>query len=56
MTPAGEFRAGMMAAFIGAQAAVTLGGGATMAVAGIWNWALPGAAPATADQPEVVAN
>ena len=38
----GEFRAGMMAAFIGAQAAVALGGGATMAVAGIWSWAFPG--------------
>lgn len=38
----GEFRAGLMAAFIGAQAAVALGGGATMAVAGIWSWAFPG--------------
>lgn len=38
----GEFRAGMMAAWIGAQAAVVLGGAATMAVAGIWSQIFPG--------------
>ncbi|MBK8082871.1 MAG: MFS transporter [Devosia sp.] len=38
----GEFRAGMMAAFIGAQAAVALGGAATIAVAGIWSQVFPG--------------
>lgn len=38
----GEFRAGVMAAFIGAQAAVALGGAATIAVAGIWSRAFPG--------------
>jgi MFS family permease len=53
----GEFRAGVMAAFIGAhaaatigaaatafgaQAAVSFGGGATMAVAGIWSRIFPG--------------
>jgi hypothetical protein len=53
----GEFRAGVMAAFItaqtaitmgvaatafGAQAAVAFGGTATMAVSGIWAWMFPG--------------
>lgn len=38
----GEFRAGMMAAVIGAQAAVVFGGAATMAVAAIWSRAFPG--------------
>jgi predicted MFS family arabinose efflux permease len=38
----GEFRAGMMAAVIGAQAAVVFGGGATIAVAGIWSQIFPG--------------
>ena len=38
----GEFRAGTMAAFIGAVAAVALGGAATMAVAGIWSVLFPG--------------
>lgn len=38
----GEFRAGMMAALIGAQAAVALGGAATIAVAGIWSQVFPG--------------
>ena len=38
----GEFRAGMMAAWIGAQAAVVFGGAATIAVAGIWSQAFPG--------------
>ena len=38
----GEFRAGMMAALIGTQAAVAFGGVATIAVAGIWGAAFPG--------------
>jgi MFS family permease len=38
----GEFRAGVMAAFIGAQAAVALGGAATIGVAAIWSQAFPG--------------
>jgi MFS family permease len=38
----GEFRAGLMAALIGAQAAVAFGGAATMGIAGIWAWAFPG--------------
>lgn len=38
----GEFRAGVMAAWIGAQAAVAFGGAATMAVAAIWSQAFPG--------------
>jgi MFS family permease len=38
----GEFRAGMMAAWIGAQAAVVFGGAATIAVAGIWSQIFPG--------------
>ncbi len=38
----GEFRAGMMAAVIGAQAAVVFGGAATMAVAAIWSRTFPG--------------
>jgi MFS family permease len=38
----GEFRAGMMAAVIGAQAAVVFGGAATIAVARIWSQVFPG--------------
>ncbi len=38
----GEFRAGVMAAWIGAQAAVALGGAATVAVAAVWSQAFPG--------------
>lgn len=38
----GEFRAGLMAAWIGAQAAVVFGGAATMAVAAIWSQVFPG--------------
>jgi MFS family permease len=38
----GEFRAGIMAAFIGAQAAVAFGGAATMGVAALWAWMFPG--------------
>ncbi|HQZ13664.1 MAG TPA: MFS transporter [Devosia sp.] len=38
----GEFRAGVMATFIGAQAAVVFGGAATMAVAGIWSQTFSG--------------
>jgi MFS family permease len=38
----GEFRAGIMAAMIGAQAAVALGGLATIGVAAIWSQAFPG--------------
>ena len=38
----GEFRAGMMAAVIGAQAAVAFGGAATMGVAALWAWMFPG--------------
>src|SRR5690606_14316412 len=38
----GEFRAGLMAAWIGAQAAVVFGGATTMAVAAIWSRAFPG--------------
>jgi MFS family permease len=38
----GEFRAGMMAAVIGAQAAVVFGGAATIVVAGIWSQVFPG--------------
>lgn len=38
----GEFRAGVMATFIGTQAAVAFGGAATMAVAGIWSQLFPG--------------
>ena len=37
----GEFRAGVMAAWLGAQAAVAIGGAATMAVAAIWSQAFP---------------
>jgi hypothetical protein len=33
----GEFRAGVMAAWIGTVAAVTFGGAGTMAVAGLWS-------------------
>jgi MFS family permease len=38
----GEFRAGMMAAAIGAQAAVVAGGAATIAVAAVWSQIFPG--------------
>ncbi|WP_417309655.1 MFS transporter [Devosia sp.] len=38
----GEFRAGLMAFFIGTQAAVALGGAATMGVAGAWSVMFPG--------------
>jgi MFS family permease len=38
----GEFRAGMMAAIIGAQAAVVFGGAATIGVAALWAWIFPG--------------
>jgi MFS family permease len=38
----GEFRAGVMAAWIGAQAAVAIGGAATVGVATIWSQAFPG--------------
>lgn len=38
----GEFRAGTMAALIGAMPAVVLGGVGAIAVAGIWAWAFPG--------------
>jgi MFS family permease len=38
----GEFRAGMMAAVIGAQAAVAFGGAATMGVAALWAYLFPG--------------
>jgi hypothetical protein len=37
----GEFRAGMMAALVGAQAAVAFGGAATIAVAGLWSQIFP---------------
>ena len=36
------WRAGMMAALIGTQAAVALGGGATIAVAALWSQLFPG--------------
>jgi MFS family permease len=38
----GEFRAGVMAAFIGAQAAVVFGGAATIGVAALWSQIFPG--------------
>ena len=38
----GEFRAGTMAALIGAMPAVVLGGVGAIAVAGFWAWAFPG--------------
>jgi hypothetical protein len=38
----GEFRAGVMAAIIGAQAAVVFGGAATVTVAAIWSQIFPG--------------
>jgi hypothetical protein len=38
----GEFRAGTMAAFIGAVAAVAIGGAATMGVALVWSVLFPG--------------
>ncbi|WP_206454782.1 MFS transporter [Aurantimonas marina] len=37
----GEFRAGVMAFWIGAVPAVVLGGAATMGVAGLWAWLFP---------------
>ena len=37
----GEFRAGVMAAWLGAQAAVAIGGAATMTVAAIWSQTFP---------------
>jgi MFS family permease len=37
----GEFRAGTMAAFIGAVPAVTLGGVAAIGIAGLWTWLFP---------------
>lgn len=37
----GEFRAGMMAAVIGAQTAVAFGGAATVVVAGLWSQIFP---------------
>ena len=37
----GEFRAGMMAAFIGAVPAVVFGGAGAIAVAGLWAWLFP---------------
>ena len=37
----GEFRAGVMAFWIGAVPAVVLGGAATMGVAGLWAWMFP---------------
>lgn len=38
----GEFRAGAVAARLGAVTAVVMGGAGTMAVAAIWAWAFPG--------------
>jgi hypothetical protein len=38
----GEFRAGTMAAFIGAVTAVAIGGGATMLVSLVWSQVFPG--------------
>ena len=38
----GEFRAGVMAAWLGAQVAVAVGGAATMAVSVIWSQTVPG--------------
>ena len=37
----GEFRAGLMAFWIGAVPAVVLGGAATVGVAGLWSWMFP---------------
>lgn len=37
----GEFRAGMMAAWIGAVPAVVFGGVSAMAIAGVWAWKFP---------------
>ena len=37
----GEFRAGVMAFWIGAVPAVVLGGLATVGVAGLWSWMFP---------------
>ncbi len=37
----GEFRAGSVAALLGAKAAVVIGGAGTMAVAGLWSWMFP---------------
>ncbi|NDV87460.1 MFS transporter [Aurantimonas aggregata] len=38
----GEFRAGVMAFWLGAVPAVVIGGAATMGVAGLWAWMFPG--------------
>jgi hypothetical protein len=38
----GEFRAGMVAAWLGAVPAVVLGGGATIIVAIVWSRLFPG--------------
>jgi MFS family permease len=37
----GEFRAGSVAAFVGAKTAVVIGGVGTMMVAGAWSWMFP---------------
>jgi hypothetical protein len=38
----GEFRAGLMAAWLGAVPAVVIGGVGAVAVAGLWAWLFPG--------------
>jgi MFS family permease len=38
----GDFRAGVMAAWLGAVPAVLLGGAGTLAVVGLWAWLFPG--------------
>ncbi|MBC8129667.1 MAG: MFS transporter [Rhizobiaceae bacterium] len=48
----GEFRAGVMAFWLGAVPAVVLGGGATVAVAALWAWLFPDLRKArTLDEP-----
>ena len=37
----GEFRAGSVAALLGAKTAVVIGGAGTVAVAGLWSWMFP---------------
>ena len=37
----GEFRAGSVAALLGAKTAVVIGGAGTIAVAGLWSWMFP---------------
>ncbi len=37
----GEFRAGSVAALLGAKTAVVIGGAGTMVVAGLWSWMFP---------------